>query len=142
MERINIELGHTIEEWNEKYNNIVHSLWDYPLEDVLGGVIKADSDQVFWLIDKRLYETEEPKSNQVYLVGVETKFDVDGNNFAVNGVFKSKESALKKLEEIKAEAKNTYGEYMFEDLDETDFTFRTEDWSEYVILKIIEQDLK
>lgn len=85
---------------------------------------------------------EETKSNKVYLVGVETKFDVDGNNFAVNGVFKSKETALKKLEEIKQEAKNTYGEYMSEDLDEIDFTFRTEDWSEYIILKIIEEDLK
>lgn len=55
--KLNIELGHTIEEWNEKYKDN-ENLWDFSVEDVLGGAIEPDNEQVFWFIDGRLYEVD------------------------------------------------------------------------------------
>ena len=59
--RIVIEFGHTLEEYQEKFGQEYEqgNLWDFAVEEVFNGTIEAENlDNVYWLIDGRLYETE------------------------------------------------------------------------------------
>lgn len=58
--RIIIEFGHTLEEYQEKFGQEYEqgNLWDFAVEEVFNGTIEAENlDNVYWLIDGRLYET-------------------------------------------------------------------------------------
>lgn len=58
--RIVIEFGHTLEEYQEKFGQEYEqgNLWDFAVEEVFDGTIEAENlDNVYWLIDGRLYET-------------------------------------------------------------------------------------
>lgn len=45
-----------MEKFGEAYNN--GELWDFSAEDVNGGAIDLDPEQVYWEIDGRIYETK------------------------------------------------------------------------------------
>lgn len=58
--RIVIEFEHTLEEYQEKFGQEYEqgNLWDFAVEEVFNGTIEAENlDNVYWLIDGRLYET-------------------------------------------------------------------------------------
>lgn len=53
---VSVAIGHTIEEWEETFNQC-EDLWDFPIEEVVDGTIEPNTDMVYWQIDDRLYET-------------------------------------------------------------------------------------
>ena len=55
---ITVEVGHSLEEWQERYGNN-DDAWDFPVEEISDGTITPDEDVVYWLINNRLYETKE-----------------------------------------------------------------------------------
>ena len=58
--RMIIEVGHTLEEYQEKFGLQYEQaeLWDISIEDAFNGAIDEEHlDGVYWLIDGRLYET-------------------------------------------------------------------------------------
>ena len=63
--RINIEFGHTKEEWKKlclgSHNGqpLENDYWDFSAEDLLNGAIEPEDNMTYWLIEGRLYETPE-----------------------------------------------------------------------------------
>ena len=58
--RIVIEVGHTLEEYKEKFGLQYEQaeLWDIPIEEAFDGTFDEEHlNGVYWLIDGRLYET-------------------------------------------------------------------------------------
>lgn len=55
-----IECGKTLKEYMEKFGEAYSrgALWDFSAEDVNGGAIDLNPNQVYWEIDGRLYETK------------------------------------------------------------------------------------
>ena len=55
-----IECGKTFEEYKKNFGEAYYNglLWDFSAEDVNGGAIDLDPEQVYWEIDGRLYETK------------------------------------------------------------------------------------
>lgn len=53
---VSVAIGHTIDEWEETFDQC-EDLWDFPIEEVVDGTIEPNTDIVYWLIDDRLYET-------------------------------------------------------------------------------------
>jgi len=58
--QIKIEYDKTLEEYMKKFGEAYNNgdLWDFSAEDVNGGAIDLDPEQVYWEIDGRLYETK------------------------------------------------------------------------------------
>ena len=56
-----IETGHTLQEWTTKFVHLDDDLelWDFPYEELFNGAIEPTNDMVYWLIEGRLYETNE-----------------------------------------------------------------------------------
>ena len=55
-----IECGKTLEEYMKKFGEAYNNgeLWDFSAEDVNGGAIDLNPEQVYWEIDGRIYETK------------------------------------------------------------------------------------
>lgn len=55
-----IECGKTLEEYMKKFGEAYErgELWDFSAEDVNGGAIDLNPEQVYWEIDGRIYETK------------------------------------------------------------------------------------
>lgn len=58
MNKIIIEYGHSLNEWEETQKSNDFALWDFEPNEVFNGSIEP-SCQVYWLINGRLYETNE-----------------------------------------------------------------------------------
>ena len=58
IRKITLEVGHTIEEWSVKYGENL-DCWDFPIDELLDGTIEPNEDMTYWVIDGRVYETEE-----------------------------------------------------------------------------------
>lgn len=65
---ISFEVGHTLQEWNEKYGNrdtyTDIAFWDVSIEDLLNGGIEPQEGMIYWLIDGRMYETMQQEEEQ------------------------------------------------------------------------------
>lgn len=51
-------LGKTKEEWEQTCENC-DDLWDFPIEELLDGTVDINEDIWYYLINGRLYESEE-----------------------------------------------------------------------------------
>ena len=54
--KIKLELGHTREEWEERYG-VHNELWDFLFEELIDGSVEPDEYMWYWLIDGRCCET-------------------------------------------------------------------------------------
>ena len=56
-----IVMGHTLEGYMSKYGTQYDNgeLWDFSYKMVFDGTIEPQDGMTYWLIDGRLYETEE-----------------------------------------------------------------------------------
>ena len=59
--RFTIETGHTLQEWSTRFVTLDddNELWSFPYEELFNGTIEPTEDMVYWLIEGRLYETNE-----------------------------------------------------------------------------------
>ena len=58
IKKLTIEIGHTIEEWENKYgHNEDGENWDFSIDELLDGTIEPNEDITYWFIGGRLYET-------------------------------------------------------------------------------------
>ena len=56
-QKINYEIGHSVQEWNELFGNN-ENLWDISIDDFITGAVESNEDMIYWYINGRLYETE------------------------------------------------------------------------------------
>lgn len=56
-QKINYEIGHSVQEWNELFGNN-ENLWDISIDDFINGAVESNEDMIYWYINGRLYETE------------------------------------------------------------------------------------
>lgn len=57
IKKLTLEIGHTLDEWQEKYGSNEDN-WDFPINELLDGTIEPDENITYWLINGRLYETK------------------------------------------------------------------------------------
>ena len=55
---LHLSLGHTEQEWKEKYGERI-DFWSFRFEELIDGTIEPSEDLVYWYIDGRCYETDE-----------------------------------------------------------------------------------
>lgn len=55
--KLHLELGHTIEEWLQKYGENPN-VWDFTLEELLDGTIEINESILYWYANGRCCETE------------------------------------------------------------------------------------
>ena len=56
--QLHVITGKTLKEWKACYGND-DALWDVSIEDIETGAIEPNADCWYWLINGRLYETNE-----------------------------------------------------------------------------------
>ena len=61
MSTFTIKTGATLEEYMSKHGEAHDNgeLWDFPYQELFDGTIEPQDGMTYWLIDGRLYETEE-----------------------------------------------------------------------------------
>lgn len=57
MYTIHYEIGHTLQEWEEKFGGNP-DLWDFPVIELFDQSVEPDEGMLYWFIDGRLYETD------------------------------------------------------------------------------------
>lgn len=57
IKKLTLEIGHTLDEWQEKYGSNEDN-WDFPINELLDGTIEPDEDITYWFINGRLYEAK------------------------------------------------------------------------------------
>lgn len=55
--KMHIVLGKTIKDWEKYHSNEI--LWSFPISEFIEEAIEINEDIWYWLINDRVYETEE-----------------------------------------------------------------------------------
>lgn len=55
---ISLVLGKTKKEWKETFDS--DNLWDFPIEEIFDGTVEPNTENYYWYIKGRLYETDVP----------------------------------------------------------------------------------
>lgn len=55
---VHLVLNKTMSEWKRNFESN-DNLWDFPIEEILDGTVEPNENIWYWLINGRLYETDE-----------------------------------------------------------------------------------
>ena len=55
---IHLVLNKTMSEWKRNFESN-DNLWNFPIEEILDGTVEPNENIWYWLINGRLYETDE-----------------------------------------------------------------------------------